>query len=134
MNLHDRDIRKAAKEEGRTEKAIENALNFLKMKVLTPDQIAIGTGLPLEKVLELQNLEREDVQIFYIRKYAATAVLDLTARNANVDIDFTIEMDPLGCKNFSLSINTQIDYPLLPIRKSILDYITKLELEGKLPC
>ena len=54
MNLHDRDIRKAAKEEGRTENAIENALNFLKMKVLTPDQIAIGTGLPLEKVLELQ--------------------------------------------------------------------------------
>ncbi|MBP5602124.1 MAG: hypothetical protein J6X78_05285 [Treponema sp.] len=86
------------------------------------------------RVVELQNLVRKDVQIFYIRKYTATAVLDLTARNANVDIDFTIEMDPLGCKNFSLSINTQIDYPLLPIRKSILDYITKLELEGKLPC
>ena len=86
------------------------------------------------RVVELQNLERKDVQIFYIRKYTATAVLDLTARTANVDIDFTIEMDPLGCKNFSLDIKSTIDYPLIPIRKSILDYITKLEVEGKLPC
>lgn len=86
------------------------------------------------KVLELQNLEREDVQIFYIRKYTATAVLDLTARTANVDIDFSVEMDPLGCKNFSLSIKSTIDYPLIPIRKTILEYITNMELEGKLPC
>ena len=86
------------------------------------------------KVVELQNLEREDVQIFYIRKYTATAVRDLTARSANVDISFSIEMDPLGCKNFSLTINSPIDYPLIPLRKSILDYITNLEVEGKLPC
>lgn len=86
------------------------------------------------KVLELANLQREDVQIFYIRKYAATAVLDLTARTANVDIEFSIEMNSFGSKEFSLSIKSQIDYPLIPIRKSILEYITKLETEGKLPC
>ena len=82
----------------------------------------------------MANLQREDVQIFYIRKYAATAVLDLTARTANVDIEFSIEMNSFGNKDFSLSIKNQIDYPLIPIRKSILEYITKLEMEGKLPC
>ena len=86
------------------------------------------------KVMELANLKREDVQIFYIIKYAATAVLDLTARTANVDIEFSIEMNSFGNKDFSLSIKNQIDYPLIPIRKSILEYITKLEMEGKLPC
>ena len=86
------------------------------------------------KVVELANLQREDVQIFYIRKYAATAVLDLTARTANVDIEFSIEMNSFGNKEFSLSIKSQIDYPLIPIRKSILEYITNLEVEGKLPC
>ena len=86
------------------------------------------------RVVELQNLVREDVQIFYIRKYAATAVLDLTARTANVEIEFSIEMNSFGNKDFSLSIKNQIDYPLIPIRKSILEYITKLEMEGKLPC
>ena len=86
------------------------------------------------KVVELANLQREDVQIFYIRKYAATAVLDLTARTANVDIEFSIEMNSFGNKEFSLSIKSPIDYPLIPIRKSILEYITNLEMEGKLPC
>lgn len=86
------------------------------------------------KVVELQNLVREDVQIFYIRKYAATAVLDLTARTANVEIEFSIEMNSFGNKEISLSIKTQIDYPLIPIRKSIIEYITNLENEGKLPC
>ena len=86
------------------------------------------------KVMELANLKREDVQIFYIRKYAATDVLDLTARTANVDIEFSIEMNSFGNKDFSLSIKNQIDYPLIPIRKSILEYITKLEMEGQLPC
>ncbi|MBO4629635.1 MAG: hypothetical protein J5687_06750 [Treponema sp.] len=86
------------------------------------------------KVVELANLQREDVQIFYIRKYAATAVLDLTARTANVDIEFSIEMNSFGNKDFSLSIKSPIDYPLIPIRKSILEYITNLEMEGKLPC
>ena len=86
------------------------------------------------KVVELANLQREDVQIFYIRKYAATAVLDLTARTANVDIEFSIEMNSFGNKEFSLSIKSPIDYPLIPIRKSLLEYITNLEQEGKLPC
>ena len=86
------------------------------------------------KVVELANLQREDVQIFYIRKYTATAVLDLTARTANVDIEFSIEMNSFGNKDFSLSIKSPIDYPLIPIRKSILEYITNLEMEGKLPC
>ena len=41
------------KNEGRKETAIENARNFLKMKVLTPEQIAQGVGLPVEEVLEI---------------------------------------------------------------------------------
>ena len=53
MNLHDRDIKKAAKEEGRTEKAIEAAANMLRKKYSTSD-ISEITGLPLEQVLELQ--------------------------------------------------------------------------------
>ncbi len=54
MNLHDRDIRKIAKEEGRSEKAIEGAINLLKMNKLSPEEIAQVEDLPLEKVLELQ--------------------------------------------------------------------------------
>ena len=62
MNLHDFDIREEAKEEGKEEgilqgiqqQAIQAAINLLKMKLGTPEQIAQAQGLPLEKVLELQ--------------------------------------------------------------------------------
>ena len=53
MNLHDRDIQRAAKKEGAQEKAVENAINFLRMKIGTVEQIAQGTGLPVEEVEKL---------------------------------------------------------------------------------
>ena len=58
VNLHDYDIRYEALKEGETigaqQKAVEAAINLLKMKVGTPEQIAQAQGLSLEKVLELQ--------------------------------------------------------------------------------
>ena len=42
------------KEEGREQKAIETARNMFELN-LSPAQIAKCTGIPLEKVLELQN-------------------------------------------------------------------------------
>lgn len=41
-------------QKGRSEKAIEAAVNLLKMNILTPEQIAQAQGLSLEKVLELK--------------------------------------------------------------------------------
>ena len=62
MNLHDRDITRAAKQEGLRQglaqgaqlKAVEAAQNLLKMKLLSTEQIAQAAGLPLETVRELQ--------------------------------------------------------------------------------
>ena len=48
-----------AREEGKQQKAIEAAINLLKMKKLSTDEIAQAQGLPLEKVLELQKLISE---------------------------------------------------------------------------
>lgn len=53
MNLHDRDIKKAAKEEGAKQKAIEDAKAFLQENI-APETIAKCVKLPLETVLELQ--------------------------------------------------------------------------------
>ena len=53
MNLHDRDIQRAAKKEGAQEKAVETARNLLKMKLLTTTQIAQATSLTLEEIDKL---------------------------------------------------------------------------------
>ena len=53
MNLREQDIREEAKEEGIQQQAIETATNMLK-KEYPVDEIAELTGLPVQKVLELQ--------------------------------------------------------------------------------
>ena len=52
MNLHDRDIKKAAKEEGIQQKAIEAALILIKDFNTEPELAAKKMNAPLEKVLE----------------------------------------------------------------------------------
>ena len=60
MNLHDRDIQRAAKKEGKQEKAIEAAINLLQLNKLSVDEIAQTLGLTVEKVQELKaQLEAE---------------------------------------------------------------------------
>ena len=53
MNLHDRDLIRAAKKEAIEQKAIEDALNFLKENV-PAETIAKCVNLPLEEVLKLK--------------------------------------------------------------------------------
>ncbi len=44
----------AKKEDGRKEKAVEDARNLIKMNLGNPEQIAQAVGLPIDQVLELQ--------------------------------------------------------------------------------
>ncbi len=55
MNLHDRDIQRAAKKEGAHQKALETAKNLLKMKLLTVEQISQAAGLSIEEINKLAN-------------------------------------------------------------------------------
>ena len=59
MNLHDRDIKKAAKEEGIIEgaqqKAIEGAVTLVDKYKVKPEDAAADMGAPLDKVLEALN-------------------------------------------------------------------------------
>ena len=57
MNLHDRDIKKAAREEGIAEGALQNAIENAKNCLAdgdSPEKVSRCIGLPLEKVLELK--------------------------------------------------------------------------------
>ena len=61
MNLHDRDIIRAAKKEGRAEGAHENAIETAKKLLamgLSVEQVSQGTGLSLE---EVENLKKQDL-------------------------------------------------------------------------
>ena len=61
MNLHDRDIQRAAKkegiavgiEQGTRQKAVETARNMLKIRLGTVNQISQITNLPIEEINKL---------------------------------------------------------------------------------
>ena len=52
MNLHDRDITRRAKNEGRQEKAVEDAVMLIKKYNAKPEVAAKDMNAPLELVLE----------------------------------------------------------------------------------
>ncbi len=55
MNLHDRDIQRAAKREGSLQKSIEDAVIAVKDFNVTPQLAAEKMNAPLDKVLEKLN-------------------------------------------------------------------------------
>lgn len=86
------------------------------------------------RVVELKNLQREEGQIFYLRKYACDAVLEFPTSTESTPILFSIETSPIGKKIIELSFKQTLNYPLLPVKKAILEYILTEEIEGRLPC
>lgn len=86
------------------------------------------------KVLEFRNLSREEGQIFYLRKYTCDAIFELTSSTLESKINFSIETTPLGEKNIVISFAESLNYPVLPIKKALKDYILLQDKEGRLPC
>lgn len=86
------------------------------------------------KILGLKGISKEETYIYYMNKYSATAVIEIFAQQISLPISFSIEINPLGIKTIELdTLPKTLDYPVLPITKSIKDYIAQLSEENKLP-
>lgn len=86
------------------------------------------------KVLELKDIQREEGQIFYRRKYTCNAVLELPTNTEVVPIFFIIDMDPLGRKSLEFSFPQPVNYPLLSVKKALTEFILAEDSEGRIPC
>jgi len=86
------------------------------------------------RVVEFKNLQREEGEIFYLKKYACDALMEFPTSTDYVPITFSIETNPFGQKIIELTVIKQPNYPLLSVRKALLEYILIEEIEGRLPC
>ncbi|MDD5929918.1 MAG: hypothetical protein PUC37_08985 [Spirochaetales bacterium] len=86
------------------------------------------------KVVKLENIKPEHGEVFYMRKYTCDAILDLPTSQENAPIFFSIETSPIGKKIIEISFLQPINYPLIPVKKALIEYILTEELEGRLPC
>lgn len=84
-------------------------------------------------ILELKNIEREEGQIFYFRKYTADAILELPTETATTPISFSIETGPFGDRKISVKVIEAPNYPVLPLLSALKAYILDNDKEGRLP-
>lgn len=84
-------------------------------------------------VQSIQNIESEHGHVFYMRKYSANAVIELPTATVTVFIKFSIETTPFGERKIKVQVNDSVNYPVLPLKKALVEYIDNADLRGEIP-
>ena len=85
------------------------------------------------KVVDIKNIVRKDIPIYYRRLYAGTAVLELINKPQEIPLSFQIENKPTGSVEIGITFLEKVDYPLIPLQKELKKFIGELDSSGKLP-
>ena len=85
------------------------------------------------KIIEIKNIVRKDVPIYYRRLYTGIAVLELVNKPLEVPLDFQIEHKPTGQTEIGITLSENVNYPLVPLHKELKNFIGVLDSSGKLP-
>jgi hypothetical protein len=85
------------------------------------------------KVINIKDIIRKDVPIYYRLLYTGVAVIEMTTDAADYRIDFSIEIKPTGQKDIVVSFLDDVDYPLVPVIKELKKYIETMHQNGALP-
>ena len=85
------------------------------------------------RILELRDLNREEGYIYYRRNFTGTAVIEIPGSTLEAPVAFCIEMDPFGTKTIEIDIENTLNYPVLPVKKALKEYILLRDSEGILP-
>ncbi len=85
------------------------------------------------KIHEISNIQRIENNIHYIRRYSATLEYSLLEdQKRSSDILFSIEHDAMGQASVVVDFKVAIDYPLIPARKRVTEYIKNYDSQGLL--
>jgi hypothetical protein len=85
------------------------------------------------KVVAIKDIIRKDVPIYYRLLYTGVAVIELAKGTSNYRIDFTVEIEPTGKKDISVTFLDNLEYPLLPVIKELKLIINKMHEDELLP-
>jgi len=85
------------------------------------------------KLTHIADIVKKDVPLHYRNEYSANAVFDLNGgKLLSRRIEFIVEMSPIGSKDIRINFVDSIDYPLIPILKSLKEEIQILDRKGSL--
>ena len=85
------------------------------------------------KILDIGDIEKKDTPLHYRNEYTANLRYEGMGKSEVMKkISFTIERDPLGKANIHINFHGILEYPLIPAKKKITEYILDLDRQGKL--
>ena len=85
------------------------------------------------RLVSINNIEKKDVPLYYRNEYSADSAFTLIGEKAvNIPITFSIEMAPTGEKNIDIQLKQSIDYPLVPLLRTLKEEISSMEKKGLL--
>lgn len=85
------------------------------------------------RIVEILDVTRKDLPIFYRREYQGSAVIEMQHRAQAKKVEFVIEHQPSGKLDIKVRLLEDIDYPLLPVVATLKDFILDLDKRGRLP-
>jgi hypothetical protein len=85
------------------------------------------------KILEVKDVVRKDVPIYYRRFYTGVAVMELINKTIEARIDFSIEIKPTGHKEILINLLDKVDYPLVPVNKELKKMLDSMDSSGEIP-
>lgn len=85
------------------------------------------------KLNQIADIVKKNVPLHYRNEYTANAVFDLSdGKRLSRKIEFVVEMSAIGSKDIRVNFVEPIDYPLVPVLKSLKEEIQVLDRKGSL--
>ena len=85
------------------------------------------------KLTGISNIVKKNSPLHYRNEYTASAVFELDNQSLlSKRIEFVVEMSPIGSKAIRINFVDTLEYPLVPILKSLEDEIHSLDRKGSL--
>ena len=84
-------------------------------------------------VAAIKDIVRKDIPIYYRLLYTGVAAIELSGKEANYRIDFSIEIKPTGKKEIVVTFLDEVDYPLVPVLREMKKIIETMHDNGELP-
>ncbi|MCK5201647.1 MAG: hypothetical protein KAR21_25005 [Spirochaetales bacterium] len=84
-------------------------------------------------VVTIRNITKKDIPLHYREEFSGLAVLDdMRSQESESRIEFSLERTAFGTKQVEVKFLKPPDYPVIPVIRTLREYILKLDKEGKL--
>jgi len=84
-------------------------------------------------IIAIKDIVRKDIPIYYRLLYTGVVGIDLSGKEADYRIDFSIEIKPTGKKEIVVTFLDEVDYPLVPVVREMKKLIETMHANGELP-